>query len=383
MNCASSLTQLIKSTFNITSKSKFFKPLFNATLEYVLGYVNEKSYHLRLAEIGVKFPENLTYKGFRLIIREQSSIMVNIKYYTAYLLLARGNKFTKEHAEEIYKSYSLHMSDAVCCWRFAKKFKRVSRVKNKLFKDLKIEQVSPKGLAAYHRNLSSMVEQLMKYCRQRAYKKLRFLYQNSNETQDAMVAELMAGGVRAYMGMSPQIVSQEREHQLNRIRTSINNWTTNYIQAETKQSKARLVNVGKDNKEKAVFVLMEQNFSGYNEDGEGNSVYTNVEDPNTRSTALVDLDLAVNRLIDKHKGTRRAELLRVMFDRSCTRFIKFLRKSQRLEVVVKDTQDIISTLGRKKFFDSLSTYLKVSKETILSYLDRLKTDLNINGVIHA
>ncbi len=383
MNCENSLTQLIKSTFNISVRSVYFKPLFNATLEYVLGYVREKDYHTKLSKIGVEFPEGLSYKGFRLLVRETSNIMVNVKYYATYFVLARGKNFTKEHAEAIYPKYKICKSDAVMSWRFANQFKKVSRRGNKFFENLSIDNVTYVALRDYEIALQEMLSELITFSKRVAYKKLRFISKNSSESTDSMAAELMTGAVRAYMGMSPQIVYQERAYQLNRLRTSINNYSVNFIEAHTKQSKARLINVGKDNKQNAKFVVVENNFSGFAHDEEGNSIYSAVEDPKSKRSDLLDLEIAVNRLIDRNKGKRKAELLRVMFNRSCTRFIKYLRSNNLLTSICKDTHDVIGKLGRGKFFDALSKYLSVKKEAIFDYLDQLKTDLNIGEVIHA
>lgn len=94
------------------------------------------------------------------------------------------------------------------------------------------------SVQALDRQFNEMYPALLKYAKNFAYRKLRFLYEAHNETRDVYTSELLEKAARAFYTMVPVSVSEL--HLLNKLKQSIDNHGTNIIYRETSLKASRL-----------------------------------------------------------------------------------------------------------------------------------------------
>lgn len=384
MDFNSSLTTLIRTNFGVGSGSEMFTDIFNATLDYLCNRTSYSQYHKALVATGAEFTESFTPKKFRLLISDCGSVLINIRYYLLYLLKLSPQKCTAKFAESLYSSYGIRKRDAVQCYRYVRKFRKVALKNNAYMNTITLESVTPEVIKQVDRKIAEFTPTLMAHAKKKATYQLRFIWSVNNDSAMSMATDLYIRAVYAYKKMSPQVLDISDEHALNKLRTAINNESANVANANSTQKRARMVNVGKDNKENAQFVLIVESQSQFREmeDGSIPELGEYALEPN-QNRLIRDLDVAVTRLCDKHKGSRRGVLLNIIFNRQVSGFMKFLRRKDIITPCQQDTIDVISRMGRPKFFRLLSEYLNVDMDWISEYVESLNTELNVKEVVYA
>lgn len=384
MDFNSSLTNLIKTNFNIGASDPLFKDLFNATLDHLCNRTNYAQYHKALAATGAEFNENFTPKKFRLLISDCGTVLLNVRFYLLHLLKTSPRKCTAKYAEELFPAYGIRKRDAVQCFRYVRKFRKLALKDNSFMNEFTIEEVSPEKIAQVNRKLLEFTPALMEHARKKAQYQLRFVWSVNNDSAQSMAIDLYIRAVYAYKKMSPQVLNVTDEHALNKLRTAINNESANVANANSTQKRARMVNVGKDNKENAQYVLIVESQSQFREmeDGSIPELGEYAIEP-AQKKMIRDLDVAVTRLCDKHKGSRRGELLNIIFNRKIKKFMKFLRRKEVITLAQMDTIDVVTRMGRPKFFRLLAEYLGLKVEVINDYVDSLSAELNVKEVVYA
>ncbi len=384
MDFHSSLTALIKSNFHIGSGNPVYSEIYNATLDYLCDRTSYSQYHKALAATGAEFTESFTPKKFRLLVSDCGSILLNLRFYLIHLLKVSPKKCTPKYAESMYAKYELRKIDAVQCFKYVRKHRKNALKNNSSMNSITIDRVSPETILTINRKLSEFTPALMEHAKKKAHFQLRFVWSVNNDSALSMATDLYIRAVFAYKKMSPQILDVTDEHALNKLRTSINNESANIANANSTQKRARMVNVGSDNKDNAQYVLIVESQSQFREmeDGTIPELGDYAVEP-TQSKMLRDLDVAVTRLCDKHEGSRRGELLNILFNRKVKKFMKYLRARDVIASGNLDIIDVITRMGRPKFFRILSEYLNVSVEKISKYVDTLQNELHLKEVMYA
>lgn len=384
MDFKTSLTYLIKTNFGIGSSSEMFTSIFDATLDHLCNRTNYSQYHKALAATGAEFTENFTPKKFRLLISDCGTVLLNLRFYLLHLLKISRNKCTAKYAEDLYKSYGIRKRDAVQCFKYVRKYRKVALKNNSFMNEFTIDEVSPEKIKQVDRKLFEFTPALMEHARKKAQYQLRFVWSVNNDSAQSMATDLYIRAVYAYKKMSPQVLNVTDEHALNKLRTAINNEAANVANANSTQKRARMVNVGSDNKENAQYVLIVESQSQFREMEDGTIPELGdyaVESPQKKM--IRDLDVAVTRLCDKHKGSRRGELLNIIFNRKIKKFMKFLRRKEVITLAQMDIIDVVTRMGRPKFTRLLSEYLGLKVEVVKEYIDSLGTELNVTEVVYA
>lgn len=384
MDFKTSLTYLIKTNFGIGSSNETFTSIFDATLDHLCNRTNYSQYHKALSSTGADFTENFTPKKFRLLISDCGTVLLNLRFYLLHLLKISKAKCTATYAEDLYKSYGIRKRDAVQCFKYVRKYRNVALKNNSFMSEISINEVSPEKIKQIDRKLFEFTPALMEHAKKKAQYQLRFIWSVNNDSAQSMATDLYIRAVYAYKKMSPQVLNVSDEHALNKLRTAINNESANVANANSTQKRARMVNVGSDNKENAQFVLIVESQSQFREMEDGTIPELGdyaVESPQKKM--IRDLDIAVTRLCDKHKGSRRGELLNIIFNRKIKKFMKFLRRKEVITLSQMDIIDVVTRMGRPKFTRLLGEYLGLKVEVVKDYIDTLGTELNVTEVVYA
>lgn len=372
-----SLSFLLTRTLNLEYSSSDFEFVFAATVEHFTQHTKITDYHKKLSSV-VDFSElEISASQLRILLSETGYVMLNLRYYSAYLAGYRG--LTSLVAEELYSRYDLCRCDARLAYKaiLAQRttLKKYLTSKRQNYKDYSCEEFNKvrTGFSVY-------AEELNPYIRRITEKKLRFVYKFNNLDRRDFHSELTISAIRAYYKAQP--TNKSYMHMLNYLKASVKNKTVNIIQSYTTEKRQTLVRHGEG--DSAVYVLNieaeSQSLALANNatDGDYGTNFDNnvLEDAHVKP--VTEFELSVQKLLTRYKKTKKGFILKVFLGMEVERFTEWLKSKRTIRSVDRTGQDFLSELTYPDRLKCLAEFIGNDVDYVTKKIGELAVDLGLN-----
>ena len=382
------MAKMLCEVLQLEYQSEEFEDSFELCVRYCVNSIDYADFHKKLGAV-VDFKElSTTASKFRLVLRESGYTMSCLKFFM--LQLCKMSKSLDEDATKaLAKKYGVYEEDAEAIyWILGKRGVKSSISKAPKVKAIRSDLVTPDAYVDMCDTFSTMVAELNQHAK-RLIRKLSFVVKSENFDRDEFLTDLVAHALKTHYYYSPNEVSYD--HHLNRLRAAMSNHRVNMIKHYTAESRQRLVNVGTDNAEGAVFVQRTSSESqlrlntGEEEDSRTYDELGSIEQ-SLEVVAKREFNMSVDQLIQRvltckvstrKARQRKSRLLKIVVGRQVNGFDTWLRKKQLIKADLKTGIDFMEERNRDEFMPILAEYLQVPVETMLKFLKKSAKELAI------
>ena len=381
---------LLCEILNVDYQSEEFEDSFELCLRYCVNSVDYANFNKKLGAV-VNFKElRITASKFRLALRESGYTMSCLKFFVLHLCKT-SKALCEDSTHAMARKYKVYEEDAEAIyWILGRRGVRASIANSAKVKVIKSESVTPEAYFEMCDTFTSMIDELNTHAK-RAVRKLSFVVKSENFDRDEFTTDLVAHALKTHYYYSPNEVSYE--HHLNRLRASMSNHRINMIKHYTSESRQRLVNVGTDNQEGAVFVQRtssesQMRLSTGGENGDDTRTYDEMGciEPSRDIIAHREFSMSIDQLLhsilacpvsSRKSRLRKSRLLLIVVGRQVDGFDRWLRKKQLIKADIKTGVDFIEEKTRDEFMPILSEYLNVPVDTMVRFLVKSAKELAI------
>lgn len=370
-----SLSSLFLKTFGVEYDSDANRNLFDVVVEHFVLNTNITDFHRKLEGL-VSFKDlEISASQFRISLSESGQVILNMRYYAAYLAMYRG--LDSMVAEDNYRRFDLCRCDAVRIFQSVKRLRTM--ITNKIkSKGHTVKDFSPAAFDAVRLGFDKHYKELSKHIRIKTSKKLRFIFQFNNMDRRDFHAELLICALRAYYKLHP--CNRSDEYVLNYMRSTVNNRVVNIIEHYTTEKRQNLFShgEGEDRSYRLNVVAESQLAVTYNSDGEEMPI-ENLYDDSVLTKTLNEFDYSVDRWLDKiGTRTRKGSILAIFVGRDVNEFTSWLRKKRLLRSKDKTCQDFISERSRSETLSLVAQYVDRDTNFVLQCLREAALDLGVS-----
>lgn len=384
-----SLSEFIATTLDLDIDSENVAHIFTATVNHVLGVHGCPEYHRAIKDYADFSKLEISPKDFRLKVKDFGYAFFNIKYYLLGIF-----KSKKSYTERRFKTrapyYGIKDEDIMLCFKsFDSESKRNLVKQVPRYNTILRRQVYPKAFNSAKRALSILVREVTPHCNSLSRNKLLFITKYSGMEMYEYSSELTLKAISAYYQMLPVDLEHKRKenqsehelkYELNYMRRAATNHCNNIIKSNTTEGKSRLVNMGSDNADNAVYVVRtinESQISVTPDDTQGiedYSAFASLEQSGAL-TGVEDFHLTVDRILANMKPTKR-KLVYKLLTKQSGRFERWLEENNLIRSNVKTAHDYFIEKPKLTVAKTIGRYVELSADCVLKCMDELTSLLN-------
>lgn len=385
----SSLAYLLCEVLQLEYQSEEYEDVFELCLRYCVNSIEYADFNKKLGQL-VNFKKlPTTASKFRLVLRESGYAMSCIKFFILHQCKL-GKSLDEDSSWKLAKKFKVHEEDAdTIFWIMSRRGVRASIAKAPKVKAIKSDLVTPEAYGEMRDTFADMLGSLNKHAKV-IVRKLSFIIRSENFDRDEFITDLVTHALKTHYYYSPNEASYE--HHLNRLRAAMSNHRINMIKHYTTEGRQRMVNVGSDNGDNAVFVMRtssESQLKLNNGEEEDNRTYDELQsvEQSLEIVARREFNMSIDQMLErilKCKSTKRsvrrrkARLLRIIVGRQVNSFDSWLRQKQLIKADTKTGIDFMEERTRDEYMPVLADYLKVSPDTIMRFLRKSANELAID-----